>query len=181
MNVKSEDSVPYHARKMPVVLFAHGKESGPSGKKIVALAEVAKSLGYETKSPDFQGIDDPEERVKLLLETAATMAGPFILVGSSMGGYVVLRASQILPTVGIFLMAPAVGIPGYREQYPLPGCDVVTIIHAWQDEIIPANNVIEYAKRHHAELHMVNSNHPLNGQVPFLEMLFSRFIEIGNK
>ncbi len=181
MNIKSEEPLPYHARKMPAVLFAHGKESGPLGSKIVALAEVANNYGYATKSPDFQGIDDPEERVKLLLEEATTMAGPFILVGSSMGGNVVLQASQELQTVGLFLMAPAVGIPGYREQHPQPGCDMVTIIHAWQDEIIPVNNVIDYAKRHHAELHLVNSNHPLNGQVPFIKMLFSRFLGISNK
>jgi len=162
---------------IPSVIFAHGKESGPWGEKIKSLADIAKSHGYEVESPDFRGMDNPEERVKLLLEVASSMAGPFILVGSSMGGYVALRASQKLPTAGLFLMAPAVGISGYLEQRPIPGSKRMTIIHAWQDEIIPANKVIEYAGIHHAELHLVNSDHRLSGQIPLLKILFSRFIE----
>jgi len=176
MSVKSEDPVFYHARKPPTVLFAHGKESGPWGEKIVALAEVARKHGYESESPDFMGIDDPEARVKLLLKAAFAKQSPFILVGSSMGGYVALRASAMLQTVGLFLMAPAIGIPGYQEPHPVPACNKMTIIHAWKDELIPAKNVIEYAENYQAELHLLNSDHRLSGQIPLLVKLFDSFI-----
>ena len=33
------------------VVFSHGKESGPWGRKISALAEVARSEGYELLKP----------------------------------------------------------------------------------------------------------------------------------
>lgn len=178
-NVHSEDSVIYQAHKPPTVLFAHGKESGPWGKKIAALADVAISQGHAVKSPDFRGMTNPEERVQHLLQVASGMPGPYILAGSSMGGYVALRASRKLPTLGLFLMAPAIGLAGYRVPRPVPGCTRVTIIHAWQDTIIPVHNVIDYAERHHVELHIVNSDHGLTGQIPLLVQLFDRFIASG--
>lgn len=168
------------AYKLPAVIFAHGKESGPLGDKIVALADVAKSHGLEVECPDFRGMDDPEDRVKHLLRVASEMQGPFILVGSSMGGYVALRASKMLPTMGLFLIAPAVGLDGYQVQQAEPGCPQMTIIHAWQDEVIPVHNVIPFAERHKADLHIVNSDHRLSGQIPQLSLLFSQFLRWGN-
>ncbi|MEI6206715.1 MAG: hypothetical protein WCP20_08035 [Desulfuromonadales bacterium] len=176
-SVHSEDPVRYQAGKMPTVIFAHGKESGPSGDKILALAHVARRYDYEVESPNFRGIDNPEERVKLLLQVAAEMKGPLILAGSSMGAYVALRASKKLTTLSLFLMAPAVGLPGYRVSRPVPGCKRVTIVHAWQDKIIPVRNVIDYAEQHHAELHLINSNHSLHRQIPLLTQLFERFLK----
>ena len=140
------------------------------------MADVAKARGYMVESPDYRGIDNPEERVKHLLKIASKIQGPFILVGSSMGGYVSLRASRKLPTLGLFLMAPAVGIPGYKMSSPVPGCKRVTVVHAWQDEVIPVHNVIDFAEHHKAELHLVNSDHRLSGQIPMLTQLFDRYI-----
>jgi len=170
------DKALYQTDRLPSVIFAHGKESGPLGEKIFALADVARSHGHTVESPNFRGMDNPEERVKHLLKVASGMQGPFILVGSSMGGYVSLRASRKLPAVGLFLMAPAVGLPGYRVSHPVPGCKQMTIVHAWKDEVIPVHNVIDYAEHHQAELHLVNSDHRLSGQIPMLTQLFNRFI-----
>ena len=41
------------------VVFSHGQESGPWGRKISALADVARSEGYEAHSVDYRGIDAP--------------------------------------------------------------------------------------------------------------------------
>lgn len=161
---------------LPLVIFAHGKESGPRGAKILALADVAKSHGCQVESIDFRGMNDPEERVKHLIQIGSAKQRPLILVGSSMGGYVVLRASKVLPTVGLFLLAPAVGLDGYQNPVSEPGCECVTIVHAWQDDIIPVRNVINYAERYQAELHLVNSDHRLNSQIPLLVQLFERFL-----
>ena len=40
------------------VCFNHGKESGPWGSKITALAEVAKGNGFAVKSLDYQDLPD---------------------------------------------------------------------------------------------------------------------------
>lgn len=170
------NNIPCHTEKLPSVIFSHGKESGPMGKKIVALADVARAYGFAVESPDFREMNNPEERVKHLLNIVSEMKGPFILVGSSMGGYVSLRVSREIPTVGLFLMAPAVGLPGYQVSQPVPGCKQMTIVHAWQDEIIPVKSVIDYAERHQADLHLVNSDHRLSGQIPMLEQLFDSFL-----
>lgn len=162
--------------ELPFVIFSHGKESGPLGDKILALSEIAKNLGFQTMSIDYRGIDNPDERVNLLLSTATEIKKPFILVGSSMGSYVSLLASLKLPTIGLFLMAPAIGIFGYMKHEPVPCCNKVTIVHAWDDELIPADKVINYAKRNNAELHLVNSDHRLSGQIPFLTALFEIFL-----
>ena len=45
------------------VIFSHGKESGPWGSKIAAMAEVARSEGFEADSVDYRGVDDPADRV----------------------------------------------------------------------------------------------------------------------
>ena len=49
------------------VVFSHGQESGPWGRKISALAEIARSEGYEAHSVDYRGIDLPRARVAKLV------------------------------------------------------------------------------------------------------------------
>ena len=75
-------------RSFQTVVFSHGKESGPWGAKIVAMAEVAREFGVLVESVDYQGIDDPLARVEKLLTVGASFAAPLVLVGSSMGGHV---------------------------------------------------------------------------------------------
>ena len=99
----------------PLVVFSHGKESGPLGSKITFLAGIAKQFGTKRMSPDYGGIASPDDRVAHLLdipEIAATPSTDLILVGSSMGGYVSCVASQSLHPAGLFLLAPAIGIDG---------------------------------------------------------------------
>jgi len=150
------------------VVFAHGKESGPSGDKLMALSKVARKLGFRVIIPDFRGIEDPDRRVEYLMQAIQAINGPFVLAGSSMGGYVALKASQNLETSGLFLMAPAIGLPGYADQMPVPGCNNLCIVHAWQDEIIPAQQVISWAEKNQAELHLVESDHRLTSVKPLL-------------
>lgn len=77
-------------------------------------------------------------------------------------------------------MAPAVGLPGYRVSRPQPGCKRITIVHAWQDKIIPVHSVIDYAGKYKAELHLVNSDHRLKGQIPLLVELFDSMLEYSS-
>jgi fermentation-respiration switch protein FrsA (DUF1100 family) len=50
---------------------------------------------------------------------------------------------------GVFVLAPAFFMPGY-EQYtpqPPPGCPV-TIVHGWNDTVVPPENSVRYARQH---------------------------------
>jgi len=161
---------------MNTVWFAHGKESGPWGTKITALAKIAEKLGWKVESPDYQGINDPDKRVAQLLELYQAPQGKTVLAGSSMGGYVSLVASQQLAPEGLFLMAPALGIPGYAESSPEPRADQVALVHGWRDGIIPAATVIDYAAQRNLPLQLVDDEHPLSGSLPQLASLFRDFL-----
>lgn len=159
------------------VYFAHGKESGPRGTKIEALAAVARMKGFQVESPDYSGQPDPDARVDQLLSLRLPASDLTVLVGSSMGGYVSTVASQIINPVGLFLMAPAFYLPGYKEQNPVPHARKTVIIHGLKDDVVPAESSIRFAREHNAELHLLDSDHRLNDQLPKLEVLFDMFLD----
>lgn len=159
------------------VIMAHGKESGPDGNKLMVLARAAGKLGFRVIRPDFRYMPDPDQRVAHLLDLARGVNGPLHLAGSSMGGYVAIRASQVLETAGLFLMAPAIGLPGYADQQLDPGFTNICVVHAWKDEVVPATSVLSWSVKHQSELHMVESDHRLTGKVDLLKSLFSAMLK----
>jgi hypothetical protein len=165
------------AKNVGAVYFNHGKESGPWGSKIKALASVAKAKGFVVESLDYSGMYDPELRLQKLLASRVAEFDCLVLVGSSMGGYVATVASEVLQPQGLFLMAPALYVPGYSNQNPIPQANKIAIVHAWNDEIIPAEHSIRFARRYSAQLHLVNDNHRLVSQIPFLETIFGFFLD----
>lgn len=157
-----------------LIYFAHGKESGPWGRKIQALAAIGKDCGFVIESPDYSFTYDPDARVQHLLELAP-QAECLVLVGSSMGGYVSAIASRTLSPAGLFLLAPAVYMPGYEAE-PAPQARLMEVVHGWHDPIIPVDNALRLAREHSARLHVLDSQHTLNEQIPYLEALFRRFL-----
>lgn len=96
-----------------LVVFSHGKESGPWGSKIQALANVAERLGGHVISVDYRehpaGVHhdqnaegEAERRVEQLLALEPPAHLQVVLVGSSMGGYV-----STVATIRIFLATKA--------------------------------------------------------------------------
>jgi predicted esterase len=157
------------------VIFSHGKETGPRGHKITYLAEIAKTHGYEVDSIDYRASQDPEWRVKHLLEQAGKTQG-LVLVGSSMGAYVSTVAASQLQAKGLFLMAPAFYLPGYEQQDPqAPKCPV-TIVHGWSDEVVPFEHAIRFAQQFKSSLHILNSDHGLGDALQALGELFGDFL-----
>ncbi len=162
--------------KKNVVYFAHGKESGPWGTKITALAKIAAIKGFHVESPDYSGMENPEKRVEKLLALKPE-GKPLVLVGSSMGGYVSTVASKVLMPAGLFLLAPAFFCEGYAEQQPAPCAERILIIHGWDDELIPAQDIIHYAKEFKNSLYLIKSDHRLMNAMPVIEKLFANFLD----
>lgn len=164
-----------------IVYFAHGKESGPWGEKITSLAEVAKAKGFAVESPDYTFTMDPDKRVERLLGLKPRASRHLVLMGSSMGGYVAAAVSAQLKPSGLFLLAPAFYRAGYAQASPKPvttGNGLSTlIIHGWDDEIIPVEHSIRYAREHGVALHLVKSDHRLTSVLPLLGDLFSLFLD----
>ena len=161
------------------VYFSHGKESGPWGTKIKRLAKIAEHMGWGVESIDYTDTMDPDLRVERLLGMLAREQDKYVLVGSSMGGYVSLVASQEIHAEAIFLMAPALYIPGYERQKYRSRCSHIEIVHGWSDDVIPVENSIRYAKEANCTLHLISGDHPLNSSLEVVAGLFGSFLQEG--
>lgn len=160
-----------------LIIFSHGKESGPRGKKISLLADIGKKFGASIIIPDYSDLLLPELRVDRLLSLNLPAHHKLILVGSSMGGYVSIVASKKLYASGLFLMAPAIGLAGYSELMPDIGRHATTIIHGWNDKIVPVENVFNFSELHKADLHILDADHDLHSCLDQIEYYFTVFLE----
>jgi pimeloyl-ACP methyl ester carboxylesterase len=163
-------------RSFGTVVFSHGKESGPWGTKITAMAVVARDLGAAVESVDYRGLDDPATRVRKLIGAGAELKEPLVLVGSSMGGHVAAAAASRLGARGLFLLAPAFYMAGYEEYTPQQVACPTAIVHGWHDDIVPVENSIRWAREHQAALHVLNSDHRLEDQIEAICLLLRAFL-----
>lgn len=158
------------------VYFSHGKESGPWGFKIKRLAIIAEQHGCAVESIDYTDTMDPDLRVERLLGALENETDSFVLVGSSMGGYVSLVASETVDAKAIFLMAPALYMPSLGQQEYASRSPHVEIVHGWSDDVIPAENSIKYAREADCSLHLISGDHALNAAIDEVERLFETFL-----
>ncbi len=165
------------ARSFRTVIFSHGKESGPWGAKITAMAAVVRDLGCAVESVDYRGIDDPRARVERLIGVGRAADGPLVLAGSSLGGHVSAAAARALEARALFLLAPAFHMPGFEAHTPRDcGCPAA-IVHGWRDEIVPVENSVRWAREHRAALHVLDSDHRLQDRIPEVARLLRAFLE----
>jgi len=166
------------------VIFSHGHVSSPNSHKIRALAPIAEAAGHKTEAIDYRDLrDDPAGRVERLWTRLSELNHPALLVGSSMGGYVSVAAACRVPVAGLFLLAPAlylndrypdVGL--IEEHYPVR-CETVSVIHGWQDDIIPWQNALRFAEERHAALHLLDTDHGMHSAMTQIAGLFQSFLE----
>ena len=158
------------------LIFSHGKESGPWGFKIRRLAPIAEAHGCTVASIDYRECADAETRVERLLQHIGQDGSDSLLVGSSMGGYVSLVASASIAVSGLFLIAPALYLPGFKHQQYPSRAGHIEVVHGWSDEVIPVQHSIDYAREAGCTLHLVCGDHPLNDSIDEIETLFQRFL-----
>ena len=162
---------------MTTVIFSHGQESGPWGRKIEAMAATVRELGCAVISIDYRGIADPTERVHKLLAECRNIEDSLLLVGSSLGGHVATAGAQSLNAVGLFVLAPAFFMPGYEELTPDAPDMPICIVHGWHDDIVPVENSIRFARQCHATLHVVDGDHRLTANIDEINDYLRKFIE----
>lgn len=167
-------------------ILSHGFESGPDATKVTALAQAAERLGWTSERPDYTAFDarreiselgDVEARQARLLGMARSAAarGPLVLAGSSLGAYISARVSLQVPVLALFLMAPPTSMGTLAD---LDASQVPTsIIHGWDDEIIPAQRVVEWAHARRSRLLVVDDSHRLAGHVEASAQAFSSLLE----
>lgn len=167
-------------------ILSHGFESGPDATKVTALAEVAARYGWTHERPDYTDLDanrdvselgDVPARMQrlLALTRAAAARGPVLLAGSSLGAYISGWVSLQVKPAGLFLMAPPIRM-GHAE--PMQAADVpISIIHGWDDELIPAADVVAWAQPRRARLLLVDDSHRLSAHVEGSAEAFARLLE----
>ena len=162
-------------------ILSHGLESGPHATKVSALAVAAESLGWTTERPDYLEVDragrfgDIDARIAILRERAVAARSPLVLAGSSMGAFVSALVSREVPCAGLFLMALPPWIEGYPQQ--LEAAKVPTsIVHGWDDELIPAQLIVDWAHPRRDQLVLVNDSHRLADHVAFCAQRFADFL-----
>jgi pimeloyl-ACP methyl ester carboxylesterase len=158
------------------VVFSHGKESGPWGAKITAMAAVVRDLNLGVVSVDYRGMDGSAQRVEKLLAVGRELQGPIALVGSSMGGHVAAAAASRLKAAALFLLAPAFYMRGYENYTPQDVAVPTAIVHGWHDDVVPLDNVIRWARAHRATLHILDADHRLEGQIGVICILLRNFL-----
>ena len=155
------------------VCFSHGKESGPWGTKIQRLAEEARKLGWAVESLDYRGLE-VAAREALLAAWCEAQVEPPVLVGSSLGAHVAL--TQAARARALFLIAPAVYMPGYEWATPPPPAVPTTVVHGWYDEIVPVDNALRFAREAGCSLHVLPGDHRLIAQLEPMAGLFRQFL-----
>jgi len=166
-------------------ILCHGFESGPDATKVTALAQAAEQLGWTHERPDFTDLDAKREiselgdvftRMQRLLTLASEAAtrGPLVLAGSSLGAWIAGHVSLQVPVAGLFLMAPPIEL---NAAHPLDAADVpISIIHGWDDELIPATDVVDWAQKRRARLLLVEDSHRLSASVAASTDAFTTFL-----
>jgi pimeloyl-ACP methyl ester carboxylesterase len=167
------------SQTIKTVLFSHGKESGPWGSKITAMAQVVRDFRLGAESVDYRGIDDPTARVEKLIAEGRQLEGPLLLVGSSMGGHVAAAAAKSLDAGALFLLAPAFYMRGFEQYTPRYVAVPTVIVHGWHDEVVPVDNSIRWAREHRATLHVLDSDHRLEDQIEAICQLLRNFLTDG--
>lgn len=148
------------------VVFCHGLEGSPQGRKARAL----RAAGLDVVAPDFTG-QDLAARVATLLPVLAAHPG-CALVGSSYGGLTALCAAIIHTRAGgrvhgLVLCAPAL----MRAEPPADHLDLAPpcpthILHGRHDALIPADLVQAYAAAHpQVRLDLLDDDHVLTASL----------------
>ncbi|MUM77861.1 alpha/beta fold hydrolase [Pseudodesulfovibrio sp. F-1] len=159
------------------LIWCHGSLAAPWGRKSTALARTAGRLGLSMEAPDFRDLDGPDQRVERLADALAQETRPVILAGSSMGGYVAAAACARSEVAALFLVAPAFFLPGYALDTFTGLPPAVTVVHGWGDEVVPVDNVLRFARRHRASLHILDDDHSLANSLERIDLLFASFLE----
>ena len=163
------------------VILSHGLNSSPDATKVSAMAKVAEAMGWTTERPDYSDIDargdiaEVSARLERLLDRAQAAPKPLVLAGSSMGAFISGLASLEVECVGLFLVAPPVVLEGYPQSLDAELIPT-TVIHGWDDELIPAGDVVRWAQVRNDRLILVDDTHRLENHVDFCAEEFGRFL-----
>lgn len=143
------------------------------------MAATAQSEGWLVESLDYQGMKNALDRRDKLVAWCERQSGPYVLAGSSMGGFVATAAAAEAGARGLFVLAPAFYVPRYEEYMPspsdLPDCPTL-IVHGWRDDVVPWQGSVRYGSETGARLVMLDGDHRLTANIDTINELLRNFL-----
>ncbi|MYL22919.1 alpha/beta hydrolase [Halomonas alkaliantarctica] len=165
---------------MITVYLSHGLESGPGALKMQALKGIVEELDdCEPVVMDYRDMPEPQARLDHLQQTLNARGdnpAACVMAGSSLGGWLSAMISAEHPSLGCFLIAPAIGLAGYPETSPTLQAGDTHIIHGWRDDIVPPGPVIEFAQRQRLSLRLIDDDHRLHASLALILTDFEYFL-----
>lgn len=161
------------------IYFSHGRKHGPKDPKIQRLIAVALQYDLKVVNVDAAHLSSAEERASHLTSLIRKDENkPFILVGTSMGGYVSLLAAEKHLPRGLFLLAPSFYLNGYLVQdLPCLAIEHFEIIHGTKDNRVPIEHSKRYASHSGCLLHTLRTDHAFTNAFEELSVLFDQFLK----
>jgi predicted esterase len=93
-----------------------------------------------------------------------------------MGGYVSMVASASIDCEAVFMLAPALYMPGYAQQTYLSKAKRICTVHGNNDEIIPYQHSQKYADASNTELYIIDGDHRLKESLNEVSDIFNAFL-----
>ena len=162
---------------MTAIVFAHGLEGSPNGRKIQAL----RGAGLVVEAPDGRG---QALSARIAAIEALTRGRRVVLVGSSYGGLAAAHLAQTYPDrfVGLLLLAPALQRrePPVAEPSSLrPPRGLPTIvIHGIRDTVVPIEVSRRYVTGSRADFFEVDDDHRLANAQALMVSSATRLLQI---
>ncbi len=163
-----------------MILWAHGLEGSPTGRKVTAL----RAAGLDIVSPDGRGLALAGRLDALLAESETLAPKRPVLAGSSYGGLAAawLCAQHPERFRGVLLLAPALHYsePPVDPDTPLvaPPDLPVHVIHGTADTVVPIQASRDYVTRsgESVRLEAVDDGHALVDSLPRIEAALRRLL-----
>ena len=158
------------------VIFSHDKGEKPNGFIFNMLSGIVTIHGHQYEFMDYTDIQSPDQQAFHLTAHLERETEPFILVGAGVGGYASLLATKHHSPQGIFLLAPALYMPGFAVQ-EYPSHPLVAILHSWSDTVVPVENSEKYLLSMDRTDHIHQSLTTLEGDHGLKEVMFDVYKE----
>jgi len=171
------------------LLFFHGLESGPRGRKVQAF----EAAGHRVRSPDMRGLDLAARlpvATAALDEACAAVGRPPIVVGSSYGGITAVLVAMAVAARATPLRLPGLVLAAAALELPEPpvlaigverldaGCPTI-LVHGLRDDVVPIAWSRRYAARTGSALWEVDDDHGLGSSVEVLLRACRAFTDAG--
>jgi fermentation-respiration switch protein FrsA (DUF1100 family) len=65
---------------------------------------------------------------------------------------------------------------GFEQYTPEPAACPITIVHGWNDDVVPVDNSIRYAREYRTRLHVIDSDHRMTADIGAITQYLAQFL-----